>query len=129
MSALIDQFIVTFSATILALIVFKFVGYLLYKKHDKTFESFNFIRPLDALDRDLGRVFEDVNSRLPRNRKTSCFPVVFDVGLHTNTYCKQGDLVEIISAQLELAGWIVTKTAACGQSEIILDIPRKDNIL
>ncbi len=128
MSNLNDQFIVIFSATMLALIIFKFIGYILSEKQNldvESVESFNFISPLDALNGDLGRVFKKVNSRLPRDRKTSSFPMKFDVGLHTNTYCKHGDLMAIISAQLELAGWIVTKTADCSQSEIILDIPRK----
>ena len=131
MSTLINQFIVTFSATILALIVFKFVGYLFSKKekHDTTFESFNFLRPVDTLDVDLGRVFRNINSRLPSDIQTYSFPMKFYLGYHTDTdTASQKDLMQVISAQLELAGWIVTRTTDCNESEIILDIPRKEYI-
>lgn len=125
MITLVNQFIVTASTTIFALLVFHFYKYILSEKPSNVI-YFDFIKPLDALSADLGRVFEDVNSRLPRNRKTNCFPMLFDIGIHTNTYCKKEDLIEIVSAQLELAGWVVTKTADCSETEIILDIPRKE---
>jgi hypothetical protein len=121
---MITQFITVFLATLSAIILFKVFELLFLKDNSNQSTRFTSITPIEALESDLGRVFDDINERLPLNRKSSAFPMVFDIGYH-NTWCDHKLLVEIVSAQLENAGWIVSKTVGQDDRVILLDIPRK----
>jgi hypothetical protein len=114
-------FFTVFVATLSALFVFKIINSVFFEK--QTPPVFSFIEPADSLQSDLGRAFQDVNSRLPLHRKASAFPMMFDIGTH-QAWCSYEQLVQIVSGQLEQAGWVVSRSAECGPTEIILDVPR-----
>ncbi len=120
-----SQFFTVFFAVLLAIFVAKVIKFALSRSFQVSLSPVNLISPMDAIMKDLGRVFDDVNCRLPRDMKTKYFPVKFDIGQHKNTWCEENELIRIVSAQLERVGWIVSKTDECGPNEIMLDIPRK----
>jgi hypothetical protein len=114
-------FFTVFAATLSALFVFKIIISIFSEKQRPP--VFSFIEPADSLQLGLGRAFRDINSRLPLYRKASEFPMMFDIGTH-QAWCSSEQLVEIVSGQLEQAGWVVSRSAECGPTEIILDVPR-----
>lgn len=80
------------------------------------------ITPAQALHLDLGNVFNRVNQRLGEGIKTSSFPITINIG--EGGWCDDHVRVEVVSAQLQSAGWRVTKSPKCRPTEIIVDVPR-----
>lgn len=85
---------------------------------------FAFVSPAKALQMDMGQALYDVERRLNRQWKGSAFPMRFDIGRHPS-WAGQRTMMEFICALLEEQGWVVSKNDDCGETEIILDLPRK----
>jgi len=124
---MITQFLVTLFAVLAARFIVKTIKPIFFPKPFIFPERPpKFPSPWDALDRDMGQVFDSVISRIPLELKTSSFPYKLDLySSDSQCYSPWKALIPILCARLEHVGWVVTKTPECKWSEVWIDVPRK----
>ena len=110
------QFIITFSAVFLALIVFQ-----IFKPKQE--RLFRFARPEDVLLADLGPVFQMVNEQIEKDFKGESFPILITLPKKSLTWTNTQKTKEIICGLLEKRGWVTGMTDK--DNTFLLDVLRK----
>jgi hypothetical protein len=112
------QFLITFSAILLALILLEFSkGFFTREKTE-----FKLPSPSDVVYLDLNKYLDHTHKVLDRDFKGDSFPVCIPFPPQQNSWTRQREAREIVCGPLQNQGWVVIPTD--DPNFIKLDLPR-----